>query len=231
VNPRIDRVPIVGLVLLLLVAACTSDAGGDDSRSVGEVLAAAKKNFDEAQSVHLTLATESEPSSGNGVLGADGTLTHQPAFEGTVNVLLGGFNAEVPVVSVDEQVHAKLPLTTSYEVIKPSEYGSPDPADFADPEAGISGLLLELQDPTRSGEMREGEKVLTSYTGTLPGSFVDRIIPSADADGTYQAVVGIDDEDRLTTVRMTGDFFSGGGDETYDMTFDAYDENVTIAVP
>ena len=220
-----------GLVILLLAASCASDAGGGDSRSVHEVLAAAKKNFDQAESVHLTLATASKPSSGNGVLGADGTLTHQPAFEGTVKVLLGGFNAEVPVVSVDGQVRAKLPLTTSFEVINPSEYGSPDPADFADPETGISGLLLKLDDPTRSGEIREGEQVLTTYTGSLRGSFVDPVIPSADADGTYRAVVGIDDEDQITTLQITGDFFSGGGDETYDLTFDDYGKAVTIAAP
>ena len=119
----------------------------------------------------------------------------------------------------------------TFEVINPSEYGSPDPADFADPETGISGMLLRLDDPTRSGEIREGEKVLTTYTGSLRGSFVDPVIPSADADGTYQAVVGIDDEDQITTLQITGDFFSGGGDETYDLTFDDYGKAVPIAAP
>jgi lipoprotein LprG len=137
----------------------------------------------------------------------------------------------VPVVSVDDEVHAKLPLTTSYEIIDPAEYGAPDPADFADPDTGISGLLLELDDPTRSDAVREGEEVLTTYTGSLPGSVVDPIIPSADPEGTYQVVVGIDDEDRITTLQVTGDFFSGGGDETYDLTFDDYGKPVTITAP
>jgi hypothetical protein len=30
---------------------------------------------------------------------------------------------------------------------------------------------------------------------------------------------------------VTGEFFSGDGDETYEMTFDAYDKPVTIAAP
>jgi lipoprotein LprG len=217
-------------MLLLAVAGCSSGSG-EDERSVEEVLTAAKQNFDEAASVHLTLATDSTPSSGNGVLGADGTLTHQPAIQGTVKVLLGGFNAEVPVISVDDEVHAKLPLTTSYEPIDPAEYGSPDPADFADPDTGISGLLLKLEDATRTDDIRQGDQVLTTYTGTLLGSYVEPIIPSTDAKGVYDTVLGINDEDQITTLRVTGEFFSGDGAETYEMTFDDYGKPVTITAP
>jgi lipoprotein LprG len=165
------------------------------------------------------------------VLGADGTLTHQPAFKGMVRVLLGGFNAEVPVISVDGEVHAKLPLTTSYQVIDPAEYGAPDPADFADPDSGISGLLVKLEDPSRGAAIRQGDQVLTTFTGTLLGTYVDPIIPSADAKGVYDTEIGISEDDQITTLRVTGEFFSGGGDETYDMTFDAYGEAVTVTAP
>lgn len=220
-----------GVALVLVVSAGCSSQPTDDGRGVEEALTATKRNFDRAASVHLTLATDSIPSGGNGVLGADGTLTHQPAFEGTVKVLLGGFNAEVPVVSLDNQVHAKLPLTTKYQVIDPAEYGAPDPAAFADPDSGISGLLVKLEDPTRSADVRQGSQVLATYTGTLLGSYVEPIIPSADPKGVYDTVVGIGEDDRLTTLRVTGEFFSGGGDETYDLTFDAYDKAVTITAP
>jgi lipoprotein LprG len=230
VNSRTAALTTSVLALLLPLAACGS---GDDEkdRSATEVLTAAKKQFDEARSVHLTLATKSTPSSGDGVLGATGTLTHQPAFEGTVKVMLGGFNADVPVVSVDGEVHAKLPMTVKYAVIDPAEYGAPDPAEFADPERGISGLLLKLEDAEEQGEKRSGSQVLTTYSGTLLGSYVKPIIPSADAKGTYDTVVGVDQDDRIATLKVTGDFFSGSEDETFDMVFDDYDEAVTVDAP
>lgn len=218
------------LALLLPLAACGSDSQ-EKERTPTEVLTAAKKQFDDAESVHLTLATKSTPPKGDGVLGANGTLTHQPAFEGTVKVMLGGFNADVPVVSVDGQVHAKLPMTTKYSVINPAEYSSPDPADFADPQRGISGLLLKLEGAEKQGQKRNGSQVLTTYAGTLVGSLVEPIIPSAETDGTYDTVVGVDQKDRITTLKVTGDFFSGAGDVTFDMTFDDYDKAVTIKAP
>lgn len=223
---------LAGIVLSLSVLLTGCGEADDDTSnaSVSEVLAQAKKQFDEAASVRLTLATTSVPSSGDAVLGASGVLTHQPAFEGEVKVLLGGFNADVPIVSVDGVVSAKLPLTTAYAKIDPAEYGAPDPADFADLENGISGMLVQLQDAEEAGQKRDGDQVLTTYTGTVAGSFVKPIIPSADAE-TYDAVVGIDGDGRMVTLSVTGAFFAADGDVTYDLTFEAYGEDVTIKAP
>lgn len=222
-----------GLLLALTVSlvGCGGSEGSTSNGSITEVLAEAKKQFDEAASVQLTLATSSVPSSGDAVLGAAGVLTQQPAFEGEVTVLLSGFNADVPVVAVDGVVFAKLPLTTDFEEIDPSEYGAPDPADFADLDRGISAMLLELDGAKESGQKREGDQVLTTYTGTLAGSIVSPIIPSADEDSTYDTVVGIDSDGRLSTIEVTGAFFSGADRVTYDLTFDSYGEDVTITAP
>lgn len=231
-----DRTRSVALAgALLAIALPLTGCGGDDKPDKGatasEVLAAAKKSFDDAASVHLKLATDSKPTSGDAVLGADGTLTHQPAFEGEVKVLLSGFTADVPVIAVDGKVYAKLPLTPKYATIDPSEYSAPDPADFADTSKGISGLLLKMEDVAEAGTERDGKQVLTRYSGTLAGSYVAPIIPSADDDGSYEAVVGIDQDSRIVTLEVTGEFFSGGGDETYELTFDDYDKSVKITAP
>jgi lipoprotein LprG len=223
----------VVLVLLSGLAGC----GGDDKVEVPKTadppkaLAAAKKHFDDAASVHLNLSTNSKPSSGDAVLGADGTLTHQPAFDGKVKVLLSGFNADVPIVAVGGKVYAKLPLTPKYATIDPSEYGAPDPAEFADTDKGISGLLLKMKGVKKAGSERVGKQVVTRYAGTLAGSLVAPIIPSADDSGTYDTVVGLDQDDRLVTLDVTGEFFSGGGDETYTISFDDYDKSVKITAP
>jgi lipoprotein LprG len=221
----------VVLALLLPLTACGGSNSAAKGKSAHDVLALAKQKFDDAASVHLVLATEDKPTKGDAVLGADGTLTHQPAFEGKVTVVLGGFNADVPVVSLGGKVYAKLPLTPKYVTIDPSEYGSPDPADFADPDKGISGLLLKLKGAKESGKKRDGDQVLTTYTGTLTGDLVKPIIPSADKSRSYVTTVGIDQDGRIITLRITGGFFAHDGDVTYDVTFADYGKSVKISAP
>ncbi len=222
---------------LLALALPLSGCGGSDPAPAESgvapeaALAKAKKSFDDASSVHLTLSTDSKPTSGDAVLGADGTLTHQPAFDGKVKVVLSGFNADVPIIAVDGKVYAKLPLTPKYAEINPSENSAPDPAEVADTSKGISGLLLKMDDVKKEGTKRDGKQVLTTYSGTLKGSYVAPIIPSADDSGTYKTVVGIDQDDQIVTLDVTGEFFSGGGDETYELTFDNYDKSVKISAP
>jgi lipoprotein LprG len=146
-------------------------------------------------------------------------------------VLLRGFNADVPIVSVGGKVYAKLPLTPTYTTIDPSEYGAPDPAEFADTSQGISGLLLKMEGVEEAGKERAGKQVVTKYSGTLSGSYVAPIIPSADDSGSYETVVGLDGDDRIVTLQVTGEFFAGGGDETYTIDFDHYDKSVKISAP
>lgn len=221
----------VVLALLLPLAACGGSTATPKGKSTHDVLALAKKQFDEAKSVHLVLSTADKPTQGDAVLGADGTLTHQPAFQGKVTVVLGGFNADVPVVSVGDVVYAKLPLTPAYVTINPAEYGSPNPADFADPARGISGLLLKLQGAKKGGDKRDGSQVLTTYSGTLTGDYVEPIIPSADKSRNYATTVGIDQDGRLVTLRITGGFFAHDGDVTYDVAFADYGKSVKITAP
>jgi lipoprotein LprG len=234
-RPRIRSTVVVvaSVALLATLAGCGGGGKGptQSGAAVQGVLEKAKVQFDKASSVQFTMATGSTPTSGNAVLGANGTLTHQPAFKGDVKVLFSGFNTSIPVVSVNGKVYAKLPLTPSYSTIDPSEYGAPDPADFADPAKGISGLLLKLKGAKEKGQKRDGKIVVTTYSGTLAGSLVAPIIPSADESGTYKTVVGIDGQGRITTLSVTGDFFSGVGDVTYDLTFYGYGKNVTIKKP
>ncbi|MBO9520489.1 MAG: LppX_LprAFG lipoprotein [Nocardioidaceae bacterium] len=225
------RAAALGLALALAVTGCGGGEEGGAKADPQKVLAKAKTSFDQASSVHLTMSTGSKPETGDAVLGADGTLTHQPAFDGKVKVLFKGFNTEIPIVAVDGKVYAKLPFAASYAAIDPSEYGAPDPADFADPAAGISGLLLRLDGLKQKGKTREGKQVLTTYAGTLPGTLVKPIIPSANQTGTYRTLVGIDGEGRIATLSVTGAFFSGAGDVTYDLAFDDYDKSVTIKKP
>ena len=227
---RLRPLAIAFLALALLLAGCGTSSKADEP-SPAEVMKTAKKNFDEASSVHIVLSTAATPSSGNGVLGAEGDLTQAPAFQGDVKVVLGGLTATVPITSVDGKVYAKLPLQTKFAVIKPSEYGAPDPADFADPEMGLSALLTQMKGLKKGSEKRSADQILTSYSGTVPGKAVKAVIPSADTASTYKTVVGVDDKGYATTVKVTGKFFAGNDDTTYDVKFDQYDKGVTITAP
>ncbi|KQT89216.1 hypothetical protein ASG49_15565 [Marmoricola sp. Leaf446] len=221
-------------VLVLAATAAGCGGGGDeaaDKPTPTEVMQSAKKAFDDAASVRVQLATTSTPTEGNGVLGASGVVTPAPAFEGDVKVLLSGLTATVPVTSVDGTVYAKLPLTTTYAEIDPTEYGAPDPASFGRAEGGLSSLLTDLDGLKEDGQTRDGEQVLTTYAGTLPGDAVKRIVPSADAQADYPTKVGVDDDGRATTVRITGPFFADGADVTYDVDFSDYDREVTVDAP
>jgi lipoprotein LprG len=235
-RPRPGRVLLAlagTLVSALLLSGC--GGGSEDEpaeQTPAEVMEQAKKLFDDASSVRIELATDSTPPAGsNGVLGASGDLTQAPAFEGDVKVVFSGITATIPVTSVDGTVFAKLPLQTKYTRINPSEYGAPDPADFADPDKGLSSLLTQMEDLEKGEQTRSGEQILTSYTGTLSGAAVKEIIPSADAEGTYQAEVGIDDDGFARTVEVTGVFFSDGKDVTYDVEFSGYDQGAEITAP
>ncbi|GAB3993003.1 LppX_LprAFG lipoprotein [Nocardioides marmoraquaticus] len=225
------------LAASLLAVTALAGCGGDDEPTAdeptpAEVLAEAKQAFDDASSVRLELSTDAQPSSGNGVLGAEGVLTPQPAFEGQVRVLLNNLAATVPVVSVDGDVYAQIPLLgPGWRTIDPTEYGAPDPAEFADPEQGLSALLTELEGAEEGEQTRDGDTILTTYSGELPGTSVQRIIPSADDTVPYPTTVGVDDEGRAVSVSITGPFFGDGGDVTYDVGFSDYDAGATVEAP
>jgi len=231
VRSRALSLVAIALVTPMLLAGCGGGEKKTDEASPTQVMETAKTKLDDASSVRIALSTTSTPSAGNGVLGATGDITHDPAFEGDVKVVLSGLTATVPVTSVGGKVYAKLPLQTKYAVIDPGEYGAPDPADFADPENGLSGLLTRIEGLKAGDEERSGDVILTKYTGTLPGDAVRKIIPSAVAKESYDTVIGVNDKGFATTVKITGPFFSGKDDVTYDVKLTDYDKGVEITAP
>lgn len=226
---RTRTLPLLASSAALLLAGCTS--GDDQERSPDEVLTSAKTSLDETRGVHLVLATERLPAGVDGILTADGVGTHDPAFEGDLKIATGGITANVEVVAAQGAVHAKLPFTTEFVEIDPADYQAPDPASLMETDGGLSSLLTAVEGVEEGDPVRSGERVLSEYSGTVPGDVVAGIIPSASPDGTFDATFTVDDQDRLAEATLTGPFYPESRDVTYTITFDRYGTAKDIKVP
>lgn len=235
-TPTIRRLPLTASVLaaaVLSLGACSGDSGGGASdASPADVLAAAKKNFDDTSGVHLTLTSSDLPDGVSALISADGDGTHAPAFKGEIKVAYAGFEPTVPVVAVDGKTYAQLPLTTGWQTIDPGDYGAPDPAALLSTDGGFSSLLTATTDPERGDQVRGGEdnkQILTEYTGTIDETAAQAIIPSAT--GTFEVTYTIDDDDQLQEMVVTGDFYDKGSSSTYTIAFSDYGSTPDITAP
>jgi lipoprotein LprG len=233
------RVLALGAVLMLALVGCSGkkDSGGGDGRT-GEdpaaLLTAAKKTIDDAASVHIVLTGRDLPDSGQSLASGDGVATHAPAFKGKLTVRSGGSAIDADVVAVGSKVYAKLPLTTKFIELPPSQLaglGAPDPAILLDPSKGLTSVLPTLKDPKIKGEARDGAKVVTEITGAVQGKSLQGIFPKAPADQDFPSTFRIDKSSKqLVSATISGPFYDGAT-SSYDVTLDKYGEQVEITKP
>lgn len=226
-------VAITTAVLLLLgLVAC---AGGDDREtSPSELrprLEHARQVLDDANSLSFTLSTSDLPTDVTGLVQAEGTGTHDPAFKGTVKVSTGGTTMDADVIAVKGTVYAKLGFSPKYVPIDPTSVGAPDPATLMSTDDGVSALLTATEQLTAGDQSRSGSKVLSSIDGVVPGDAVQQVIPSADADAEFSARWRLSDDDVLHDARLTGPFYPGGDSVTYTIELTASDATVDIKAP
>ncbi|MFF0343247.1 LppX_LprAFG lipoprotein [Kribbella sp. NPDC004875] len=225
-------------VVVLAVAGCSdkkdSGGGGQSGGDAVSLLTDAKKTIDTAESVHIVLTGRDLPDSGQTLASGDGVATHAPAFKGKLTVKSGGSPIDAEVVSIGSKVYAKLSFTPSYIELPPSQLaglGAPDPAVLLDPSKGLTSVLPALKDPKIKGETREGAKVLTEVTGSIPGKSLQGIFPKAPADQDFPSTFKIDkDSKQLVSATITGPFYAGAT-SSYDITLDKYGEKVEITKP
>ncbi len=225
------RPVLTALLAAALLALCGCSGSSDDGEDPGDVLASAKKQLDETSGVRIRLATEELPDGVDGVLDADGVGTHDPAFDGDIKLLFNDVTVDVPVVAVDGKVWAKIPFTTGFSDIDPSEYGAPDPADLMDPDGGVSTWLTEATDVEKGDRVRDGDVVLTEYSGTLPGETVAAVIPSADEAASFPVTFHVDDDDRLVSADLSGPFYGDAGEVDYTLGLSDYGIEPDITAP
>jgi lipoprotein LprG len=232
VRTRRAALALATLPLLALVACSGDEPPVSEGATPEEVMALAKQTLDETSGVRLDLRTDEVPAGVSGVSAATGVGTHAPAFDGTLTVVLAGQAFDVPVIAVDGTVWAQVPLTPGWQDVDPADYAAPDPLQLMSTDAGFSSLLtqtagLEEGESVRGGE--NNDEVLTEYTGTLPGTVVTNVIPSASGD--FDATYTISDGGELRTVSLTGVFYPDTDPITYTIGFDDYGIEPDITAP
>lgn len=218
----------------LLISGCSGSSDttdGGDTAELADRLAAAKTTIDQAETISIDLSTKSLPDGITGLLSAEGQGNHSPAFTGDVTVVTGGASLGAEVIAVDGVVYAKTGFLPDFTRMDPAQLKAPDPASLMAADDGITQILVETDDLADGGQSRDGKDVLTTITGTLPGSAVSKIIPSADADGTFAVKYRLDDDDELRDATLTGVFYPGGGKVTYTVALATSDTPVTIEAP
>lgn len=208
-----------------------SGASSSTPATAAERLAAAKKVIDDTAGYHFTLQGTDVPKSSSGVLSGQGDVIAKPAFKGTLNVQAGSLSASVPVISLDGKTWAKMPFAAKMTEINPNTYGAPDPNLLFSKDKGVSTLLPQTADPKLGGELREGNDVVQSITGTLPGSAIKSVLFMGDGKGTFTVQYNLTADNQVRSAQVVGPFFAGGKNSTYDMTFTDFGKTVAIQAP
>ncbi|HET9840926.1 MAG TPA: LppX_LprAFG lipoprotein [Nocardioides sp.] len=221
------------VVLVLAVAVVTTGCGGKSSHEdPSAALKTAQQKLEETSGVSLSLSTDDLPDGVQGLKSASGTVTDAPAYDGTLGVVTSVGSFSVPVKSVGGKVYAQIPLTPGWSEVNPADYGAPDPADLLSVDKGVPSLLSATSDPKSGKDVRGGtgnKEVLSTYTGTVPGSAVSSIIPGAT--GSFDATYAVTSDGELRQAALTGVFYAGHPANTYTLVVTDYGTSKDITAP
>lgn len=224
----------------LLLTGCAG--GGDDDKSVAdehapdEALALAKQTLDETSGVKLRLSAKGLPTSVSGIVltEAEGTAMHPASFEGSIVGSLSGLTQDGEVIAVDGTVWVKIALLgPDFQEMDPATIGAPDPGQLIATEGGLSDLLVSTTEVTEGDSVRGGannDEVLTEYTGTLSGSDVTVLVPSASGD-TFDVTYQIAGNGELRSMEITGVFYANTDEMSYLVSFNDYGTEQEITAP
>jgi hypothetical protein len=219
-----------GLVLTLALPACSSSSSAPKGNPEA-LLQQAKTTLDAAHSVHFKLTSSNVSSGGTNLTGGEGDLVRPDAMQGTFTVTVSGFSANVKVLTKGGVFMAQLPFTSGYKVTNPSSFGLENPAKLMDPNAGLTNLLTEAQNPMFTNQVRIGGELLDTITFTVPGSSIP-VLPDANASKPVDVVAAINPSNhQLRQITLTGPFTSASSNSTFELTLTNYNEPVTVTLP
>ena len=220
---------------LLLAATLTLGLAGGCSRELADpdaALNAAKRHLDRSETVRFRVQGDRLPDSGVLLLSGRGQAKRPSSFRGSFRVSTSGVSSTVRVVSIDGQLYARLPLTTEFAEVEPSDLGIPDPARLLDPDRGMSTLLADARRVRAIGQIRQDDVVLDEVSATVPAKSVARFLYVADQEGHVRATFRLVPESHeLRSATFTGPFYGKDDRSRYTITLDEYGEPVRIERP
>lgn len=195
-------------------------------------LDAAGAILDETSGVRFHVEGEGLPDSGTVVVSAEGMAAPPSSFEGEVRITTGGLAATVDVISLDGRLWAQLPFTADFAPVDADALGFADPGALIDPDRGVSLLLESGSRVTAAEQVRVDGEVLDQIDSVLPGSLVGSVLTIADPGADVHARWSLDPESgELRRAVLTGPFYPSGGEQTYTVELNDYDEPVEISAP
>lgn len=216
----------------VMLVGCSGGEAPEAKADPKRQLAAAKKVFDEAKFVGLTLSSKDVPKTENGVTGAVGTgaiSATEPKFKGSVTATIKGVGGSAEVITIGDAAFMKF-FTPTYNPADLADLGAPNPSNFFDPAEGISQLLVETGTPVAGDKVRDGATVLQQFSGTLPGSRIKSLFNLGDGAGEFTVTYGIAEGDKLQLAVVKGPFFAGTT-STYTLRLKNYGTAVEITRP
>ena len=214
-----------------LVAGCSSATPAVRSTADPKaLLVAARANLNATEGVHIDMVGADIPKGISAVLAARGDGAPTPAWQGRIKLQTRGVVVFIPIVAIKDDVWATLPWDDHMTKIDPAHYKSPNPARYFDRVSGLSSLLAGVREPAIGDSRRSGDTILQTVTGSVPAAEIRRVLGVGSTSGSYDLTFGIDDANRLITLRIAGPMF----DDTtcrYDVTFSKYGQRVSIQPP
>lgn len=230
--------PALAVLLTVLLGGGLLTGCGADKKDPQEArdlllerLTEARGKIDDAETINLTLSAKTLPDGISGLLSATGSGNHDPAFKGDVKVVTGGATVTAEVVAVGSEVMAKPSFAPIFLTVDPASLKAPNPAALMEATTGFSQVLVETKGLKEGDKSRDGEDVLTTITGTIPGSIVRAILPSADTAASFPVTYRLTDDNDLRDASITGPFYPGVANVTYDITVATSSKPVSIALP
>lgn len=229
------RSSLLGLLLLFVAAACTSD-GVDDAEAqildVDGVRALSAAAMAEIDSVLFTIELEGadvfiDDAGLIGFRSAEGRFAAPSSADAVVAVNALGLATEVGAVAIDGEVWITNPLTGDWEAAPESL--TFDPARLFDPEVGFAGLLsdglidaaLVVPEPDPEGRYHIVADVDPARVNSLTGGLVD------DVDNVDLWV----DADSGRLVEVTFDVGTDSGGTSWRLLLDGYGTSVSVNKP
>lgn len=223
----------IAVVTALALTGCSGDDGGGAvEQDPQAALEAAGEHLDDAEGIRFTVEGDDLPDSGSVVLSAEGVAAPPASFSGELRIRAGAVPATIGVVSIDERLWAQLPFSGGFEEIHADDLeGFGDPGKLLDPDHGVSKLLTAGTNVEAGEQVRLDGEVYDQVESVLPGELVGTILAIADPDAEVHARWALEpDSGRLRQATLTGPFYAGG-EQSYTVRLDDYDEPVEIRAP